>query len=153
MKNGMKRNRVAALVFAGLALLAAVMLLGAGSRKQAAAPEETVRVERRVVDNTVELFGRLKARVEQEIRAPLGGSVERVFAGLGQDIRKGDPIAVLSSDEAAFQLKKFLYELEQERFSGNSRRIELMEAEYELKKKQLADLTIQIGRASCRERV
>ncbi|MBU0955504.1 MAG: efflux RND transporter periplasmic adaptor subunit [Spirochaetes bacterium] len=145
MNNGKKKRKIwyILLPLLVLGISATIMAFAANGNKDQSMGEMTAFVEKRMVDNSIEIFGRLKARAEQEIQSASGGTVEQVFVKVGDQIRKGDKIATLESLEAAYELERFAYQLEQERFTGNARRIALMETEYELKKRTLDNLTIK----------
>ncbi|MBL8965900.1 MAG: efflux RND transporter periplasmic adaptor subunit, partial [Spirochaetaceae bacterium] len=142
----MKRHKRLALGLFATALLAA---LAFGASRLFAAPasgapgEETVTVEKRVVDDLIEVSGHLKPRAEQEIRAPAAGIVAGVGASEGALVAKGDAIAALDSTEASFELEKLAYQIEQERFAGNRRKLALLEAELAMRRKAVEDLTIR----------
>lgn len=105
--------------------------------------DETVIVEKRLVDDIIEVSGHLKAKAEQEIRAPADGIVVSVSVQAGSSVRKGDPIAAMESSSAAFELEKLQYQIEQERFAGNRRKIALLESELAMRRKAVDDLTIR----------
>jgi membrane fusion protein, multidrug efflux system len=143
-----KKGRTAAIIVAVVVVAAAA---GAGywyftaksAKKTAAAAEETATVEKRSVDDIIEVSGHLKPRQAQEVRAPAGGIVEKVLARAGDRLKAGDPIAGMDSTAERYAADLARYQLEQERFDGNRRKIELLQRELEAKEKAVADLTIR----------
>jgi multidrug efflux pump subunit AcrA (membrane-fusion protein) len=107
------------------------------------AAEETATVEKRVMDDIIEVSGHLKARVEQEIRAPAAGIVESVEASAGARLSSGAAIARMDSSSAAFEVDKLAYQIEQERFAGNRRKVELLERELDVRRRAVEDLTLR----------
>jgi len=133
-----------------IAVAIALAAGGAGGyallRKKAAPKppgEETATVEKRAMDDIIEVSGHLKARDEQEIRAPAAGFVDSVAARVGSRLSPGDPIASMDSTLAGFELDKLAYQIEQERFAGNRRKVELLERELAARRRTVDDLTIR----------
>lgn len=114
-----------------------------GSKPAAKPAEETATVEKRAMDDIIEVSGHLKARDEQEIRAPSAGIVESVSARVGDLLEPGAPIARLDSTEARFEVDRLAYQIEQERFAGNRRKVELLEGELAVRRRAVEDLTIR----------
>jgi Cu(I)/Ag(I) efflux system membrane fusion protein len=139
-----RRARVAAAAALSLAVIAGgVYALLRGGRKPKGPGEETATVEKRAMDDIIEVAGHLKARDEQEIRAPAAGFVDAVVARVGDRLSPGDPIARMDSAEAGFELDKLAYQIEQERFAGNRRKVELLEHELAVRRRAVDDLTIR----------
>lgn len=144
MKTG-KKGRVAAAAIAigALAVAGAVFAAAGGGKKKAEAKEETATVEKRVVDDVIEVSGHLRARVEQDIRAPAEGIVDQVMASAGERLKEGAPIARLDSAQADFAIDQTKYQIEQETFSGNKRKVEMLKRELAAKERAASDLTIR----------
>jgi multidrug efflux pump subunit AcrA (membrane-fusion protein) len=140
-----KKGRVvaAAIAICALAAAGAIYAATSGGKKKAEAKEETTSVEKRVVDDVIEVSGHLKPRVEQEIRAPAEGIVEEVTAAAGARLKAGDPIARLDSTQADFAIDQTKYQIEQETFSGNKRKVEMLERELAAKERAASDLAIR----------
>lgn len=139
---GRRRAWIAiALALAAAGGAAYALLRGKGPKGEPA--EETATVEKRAMDDIIEVSGHLKAKDEQEIRAPAAGIVEAVSGRAGGRVAPGDPIASLGSTEPAYEVDKLAYQIEQERFSGNRRKVELLERELEVKRRAVDDLTIR----------
>lgn len=144
MKKGKKLVIIAAAAAAaGLCAYAAFASNAAKAKKQGAAAGERVKVEKRLVDDSIEVSGHLKPDAEQDIRAPGEGIVESVFTKEGARVAKGDAIAALDSTAARYELEKLEYDIDQERFAGNKRKVELLEGERIVKRRALEDLTIR----------
>jgi hypothetical protein len=147
MKQQKRKGRGLRIVVA----IAVVALVGAGAayfatrgkKEQKKAAEETTTIEKRSVDDVIEVSGHLKPAVEQEIRAPAEGIVDEVFATAGDRLAIGDPIARLNSTKAVFAVDQTRYQLEQESFAGNRRKVELLKRELESKEREVDDLTIK----------
>ena len=147
----MMRNRKWIIIGVGAAVLAAAGIAwasglgrpgGAAAGKQAG-KVETAKVEKRSVSDDIEVSGNLKPRAEQDIRAPADGIVDEVFVREGQRVRKGDPIAALDSTAARYEVAKLAYEIDQESFAGNRRKVDLLKGELEVRKRAVDDLTIR----------
>jgi membrane fusion protein (multidrug efflux system) len=143
-----------------IAAVAALALAGGGAyallRPKAAAKapaEETAIVSKRAMDDIIEVSGHLKPKDEQEIRAPAAGIVESVEARAGGRLSQGAPIARLDSTQASFELDKLSYQIEQERFAGNRRKVELLERELAAKRRAVEDLTIRAHIAGILSRI
>ncbi len=104
---------------------------------------ETVTVEKRLVDNIMEVSGHLKPRDEQNIMAPTAGVVAEVYVREGSKVKKGDPIARMEASEQEFAIRQLEYQLEQTRFEGSVRKSRLLEDELAFKKKAAEELTIK----------
>jgi len=146
----MMRTRKARRARVAAAIALAVAAVGGGAYallrdkgKPKGPGEETATVEKRAMDDIIEVAGHLKARDEQEIRAPAAGFVDSVEARVGDRLAPGDPIARMDSAEASFELDKLAYQMEQERFAGNRRKVELLERELAVKRRAVDDLTIR----------
>lgn len=143
-ENGKTRKK---LLLLGGVLLVLVGAYGAyrvvGKRGASAPTEETATVEKRTVDDVIEVSGYLKPRKEQEIRAPAAGIVESVRLTAGATVKTGDLIASMDATEAKYETKKIEYQIEQERFAGNRRKIELLESELAMRRKAVEDLMIR----------
>lgn len=147
------RKRKWIIVGAGVGVLAAAGIAwatgalggkaGPAGGKGAAAKAETAKVEKRSVSDDIEVSGNLKPRAEQDIRAPSDGIVDEVFVREGQRVGKGDPIAALDSTAARYELAKLDYEIDQESFAGNRRKVDLLKGELEVRKRAVEDLTIR----------
>jgi multidrug efflux pump subunit AcrA (membrane-fusion protein) len=144
MKNRKRFVIIAAAVAAvGLCAYAAFASNAAKGKKRGAAAGEVVKVEKRLVDDSIEVSGHLKPDAEQDIRAPGDGIVESVFTKEGARVAKGDAIAALDSTAARYELEKLEYDIDQERFAGNKRKVELLEGERIVKRRTVEDLTIR----------
>lgn len=142
-RKGVGLKVVVAVAVVALAGAGAAYLATKGKKEQKKAAEETATVEKRSVDDVIEVSGHLKPAVEQEIRAPAEGIVDEVFASAGQRLSPGDPIARLNSVKAVFAVDQTRYQLEQESFAGNRRKVELLNRELESKEREVEDLTIK----------
>jgi macrolide-specific efflux system membrane fusion protein len=85
---------------AGAALVAAIAAVGFASRDTAAStggPVQTVAVARRTLSSNVQATGLVRARTGAEVKvgARISGRVERLFANVGDRVKKGAPIARL----------------------------------------------------------
>lgn len=130
-----------ALAGAGIWLAASGKLGGKGANT--AAQAERVKVEKRQVSDDIEVSGHLKPASEQEIRAPSDGIVDKVFVHEGQRVASGDAIAAMNSTAAQYEVAKLAYDIDQENFSGNRRKVELLKSELEVKKRAVEDLTLR----------
>jgi multidrug efflux pump subunit AcrA (membrane-fusion protein) len=141
----MMRKRKWLIIGVGAAVLAAAGIAwasgthggksGAPGGKGAAAKAETARVEKRSVSDDIEVSGNLKPSAD--------GIVDEVFVREGQRVKKGDPIAALDSTAARYELAKLAYEIDQESFAGNRRKVDLLKGELEVRKRAVDDLTIR----------
>jgi len=136
----------------GIAIAAVVLVLAAGGivyattrgkKDSGKAPEETATVEKRSVDDIIEVSGHLKPLLAQDIRAPSDGIVEEVLAKAGDRLEAGALIARMNSAAAVYAVDNERYQIEQESFSGNRRKIELLKRELEAKEKAVEDLNIR----------
>lgn len=108
-----------------------------------AAAEETTKVEKRSVDDIIEVSGNLKPLLAQEIRAPVDGIVAEVLAKAGEKLEAGDLIARMNSSAAVYAVDSARYQIEQESFAGNRRKVELLKRELESKEKAVEDLNLR----------
>lgn len=106
-KRGKRRWRLAA---AGAAAAAAALLLALGSRGDAAAPAraETALAARRTLRSQVQATGLVRARTGAEVKvgARISGRVERLFANVGDRVKRGDPIARLDARDLRARLAR-----------------------------------------------
>jgi len=136
-----------------IAIIVAVVLFSAaggiayvatkGKKAPAGLAEETTKVESRSVDEIIEVSGHLKPLLAQEIRAPSDGIVEEVLAKAGDKLEPGALIARMNSASAVYAVDSARYQIEQESFSGNRRKVELLKRELEAKEKVVEDLNIR----------
>jgi multidrug efflux pump subunit AcrA (membrane-fusion protein) len=140
-----KKRRRAAMAAIVLAAAAAGITYAAtrGKKEAGKAPEETTTVEKRSVDDIIEVSGHLEPRLAQEVGAPVDGLVEEVYARAGDRIAQGEPIARMDDTQAVFAADQIRYQIEQESFAGNRRKVELLRRELEAKEKAVSDLTIR----------
>jgi multidrug efflux pump subunit AcrA (membrane-fusion protein) len=133
-------------------VIAIVLVAGAGAAIYAStkakkdpkgASEETTKVEKRSVDDIIEVSGHLKPLLAQEIRAPVDGIVAEVLAKAGDKLAPGDLIARMNSSAAVYAVDSARYQIEQESFSGNRRKVELLKRELEAKEKAVEDLNLR----------
>jgi membrane fusion protein, multidrug efflux system len=129
-----------ATVFCACAVMVAFAARGKDAPKDSG---RRVKVEKRIVDDSIEVSGNLKPQAEQDIRAPASGIVETVFAKEGARISKGDAIAALDSTAARYELKKMQYDIDQARSAGDTRKVELLQGELAVKKRAVENLTIR----------
>ena len=105
-RRGKRRWRLAA---AG-AVAAAALLLALGSRGDAAAPAraETALAARRTLRSQVQATGLVRARTGAEVKvgARISGRVERLFANVGDRVKRGDPIARLDARDLRARLAR-----------------------------------------------
>jgi len=143
--NKRKKGRVvaAAAIIGVLAVAALVIATTGGDKKEAKAEDETAVVEKRSVDDVIEVTGNLKPKVEQDIRAPADGIVEDVSARSGSRIAAGQAIARLESTQADFAIDQIKYQIEQENFAGNRRKVEMLRRELAAKERAAEDLTLR----------
>ena len=89
------------------------LLLAGGAAAQPSGPAATApgslrittaRVTGRVVERSVDTIGHLAAWEESIVRAPLTGTVARLYADLGDAVRAGQPLADLAANLAIDQL-------------------------------------------------
>jgi multidrug efflux pump subunit AcrA (membrane-fusion protein) len=140
-----KKGRVAAAIAAGVLVIAGAVYAAASGRgaEKAGAKEETTAVEKRSIDDVIEVSGHLRPKVEQDIRAPSDGIVDGVFAKAGGRLESGSPIARLDSAQADFAIDQIRYQIEQETFAGNKRKVEMLGRELAAKDRAASDLTIR----------
>jgi multidrug efflux pump subunit AcrA (membrane-fusion protein) len=95
---------------AGAAAAAAAIALVLGSRGDAAipAPARTVLAARRTLRSQVQATGLVRARTGAEVKvgARASGRVERLFANVGDRVKKGDPIARLDARDLQARLAR-----------------------------------------------
>jgi multidrug efflux pump subunit AcrA (membrane-fusion protein) len=139
------RARKTILIIAALAVAAAGLAFAVtrGNKNAKEKAEETTVVEKRSVDDIIEVSGHLEPRLEQEIRAPSEGIVEEVFARSGERLSAGEAIARIDSTQAVFSADQTRYQIEQESFAGNRRKVELLRRELEAKERAVDDLTLR----------
>ena len=144
MKAKKGKGRRIALIAAALVVVAAGIAFAAtrGKKETAKSAEETATVEKRSVDDIIEVSGHLEPKLEQDIRAPSDGIVEEVFVRAGDRLAPGDAIARMDSTQAVFAADQTRYQIEQESFAGNRRKVELLKRELEAKERAVADLTL-----------
>jgi len=143
MRKKGKRRAWLALAIALAAAGGGAYALLRGRKAEPASAEETAKVEKRAMDDIIEVSGHLKAKDEQEIRSPAAGIVEAVSARSGDRVAPGDPIARLDSTQQAYELDKLAYQIDEERFAGNRRKVELLEVELEARRRAVEDLTMR----------
>ncbi len=126
-----------------VAVAGAAYAVTRGKKGEAKPTEETATVEKRSVDDIIEVSGHLEPRLEQEIGAPSDGIVDEVYARASDRLAKDDAIARLDTTQAVFAADQTRYQIEQESFAGNRRKVELLKRELEAKEHAVADLTIR----------
>jgi HlyD family secretion protein len=99
------------LALAGAALLAGAVLaaaLGALGDAQATARVETALAARRTLRSLVQATGVVRARTGAEVKvgARVSGRVERLFAHVGDRVKRGDPIARLDARDLRARLAR-----------------------------------------------
>lgn len=130
----------AAVVAAGALTFAATQ---GGATKDKAKDIETATVEKRSVDDIIEVSGNLKPANEQAIRAPADGVVEEVAVKAGAKMHRGDVIAKMGQAAVEYAADQVRYQIEQESFSGNRRKLELLRHELAAKEQAVSDLTMR----------
>lgn len=141
-----KKRRAIVWPLTALILLAAIIAVATnfGKGDKAKSPEAaTASVEKRSVDDIIEVSGNLEPIRAQDIRAPADGIVDSVSAKAGEHIAKGRIIAKLGSSAAEYAADQVRYQIEQETFSGNRRKLELLKRELSAKEQAVRDLVIQ----------
>ncbi len=103
-----KRHR--RLLAAGALAAAVALALAVGRRDKAAASTQplTALADRRTLRSQVQATGIVRARTGAEVKvgARASGRVERLFANVGDRVRKGDPIARLDANDLRARLAK-----------------------------------------------
>jgi macrolide-specific efflux system membrane fusion protein len=89
---------VAVIAVAGAVVLARRQWSGNGNDE---ATYEAVELRRQRIEATIESTGIVKPRNRLEIKAPIGGRIDEVLVVEGQQVRKGEIIARMSSTERA----------------------------------------------------
>lgn len=107
------------------------------------APIEETTVESRSVDDIIEVAGHLRAQQEQEIRSPVSGTVTQVYVGTNAPVVPGTTIATLDSLEQEQSLADLSYQVDQERFAGNLRKLALLEGKAEVQRRIVDGMTIR----------
>ncbi len=141
-----KRRAAAIGIIAGVLAVAALVLAvssGGAAKGKAKAEDETTVVEKRSVDDVIEVSGHLKPKIEQDIRAPVDGIIEEVSAITGSRVSEGQAIARLESTQADFAIDQIKYQIEQENFAGNRRKAEMLRRELAAKERAAEDLTLR----------
>ncbi len=143
IKRKKRRVLAAAAIIGFLAIAGLVLAFTSGGKEEAKAQDETSAVEKRSVDDVIEVSGHLKPKVEQDIRAPADGIVEEVSARAGARIAAGQAIARLESTQADFAIDQIKYQIEQENFAGNRRKAEMLRRELAAKERAAEDLILR----------
>jgi multidrug efflux pump subunit AcrA (membrane-fusion protein) len=107
---GKNPKRLWRLLAAGAAVGAAALALALGQRGDAATPAraETALAARRTLRSQVQATGVVRARTGAEVKvgARISGRVERLFANVGDRVKKGDPIARLDARDLRARLSR-----------------------------------------------
>ena len=151
----MKRRPImilAVVAVLGLGAMAATGRLG-GKKKEG---PKAVGVARGSLVDKALAVGTIEPRVEVSVKSILAGVVRQRFAGVGDFVKRGQPLLEISPNPTPLEMVELRRNVE-------LREIDLKNVERELSRQQQlrnqnlispADLeTAQIGRASCRERV
>src|SRR5512133_3467843 len=107
------KKRAAWIVIAIVLVAAAGVAVYASTKAKKdpkAAAEETTKVEKRSVDDIIEVSGHLKPLLAQEIRAPIDGIVAEVLAKAGDKLEAGDLIARMNSSAAVYAVDSARYQ-------------------------------------------
>lgn len=103
------RSRRLLALGAAAALGAVVLALGLGGRGDASAPRlETALAARRTLRSQVQATGVIRAQTGAEVKvgARTSGRVERLFANVGDRVKRGDPIAKLDDRDLRARLAR-----------------------------------------------
>jgi Multidrug resistance efflux pump len=144
MMNAKRRRRIIEGIIAA-AVLAGGAAIYALSRDRAApaAAVETAVVEKRVVDDIIEVSGNLEPIRAQDLRAPADGVIDEVSSKTGDRLEKGDAIAKMGTAAAEYAADQVRYQIDQEAFSGNKRKLELLKRELAAKEQAVRDLVMR----------
>ncbi len=124
---------------AGWALLLALLLTACGQsqaqdpkRKEQAEPKPlpvtVARVETRAVQRSVETIGSLLAWEESQVKAEVAGTVDKLFADLGDRVKLGQTLATLDAREFILQVQQAEASLRMARETAGRTRAEQEEA-------------------------
>ena len=101
--------RLMALPLAGAALVAGCSQQGGGSGKRGGAPAvaiQTTTIQRMAVQRQVDLAGTLNSPDQARVSSEAPGIVRQVLIEIGREVRAGDPLVRLGSQELALALAR-----------------------------------------------
>lgn len=101
------------------------------------APGEYV-VSKEQLAPAIEVSGNILPVREQDFKAPGDGLITEVFVKEGQAVPGGMLLGSLDASREQFELKQQQFAIDQELFSGNVRRVELLREEYKVKEEAIA---------------
>ncbi len=96
-------------------------------------------VKKEIEKNQIEVSGYIEAAQTQILEAPGEGFVELVRIKEGDTVKKDSLLFALDTDKQSYNLARHEFSMKQEQINGASQKLRLMEQEYRLLKKQLAD--------------
>ncbi len=127
-------------LFGGMLLLAAGLAWGVVKR-QAAVPEpapeamvvrvDTIRLEHRTLQHTVDIYGSLSPKVSTQVRAEIPGTVQSVRVKEWDRVRIGDPLLQLDPTDVHLAVQQSQAALQMARAQESQARVDLDRAQRE----------------------
>jgi len=94
-----KKSKIKNKKYGAIILLAALVLAGCAPKEEE--PFKTVKVTRGSIKAQIATTGIVEPRNRLEIKPPVSGRIEKVFVNEGQNVRKGQILAEMSSSDRA----------------------------------------------------
>lgn len=102
-------------------------------------------VDSRMFREEVEISGNVMPVKSENLFFRTSGEVKEVFAEEGDLVEKGDPVAKLRLQAKELELAQLEYDIEQARFAGSRKQIELLEMRRELVLEDISNAYLRAG--------
>ena len=150
----MKKKRartLIALVICVVVALAAVRVFGVRLRQREDSTQRPTFaiyvVERAILGETVEVSGNIEAITAYDMSFSASGSLVEITVEEGDTVASGQLVARREDSSERYEVASVALDIETERISGSSRNLQLLELEYEVKRRAL-DATRIVAPAS-----
>lgn len=133
-----------------LAIIILILLCGGGlffflrkGNSNTANSEAVYTVQEEMFRNVIEIAGNIEAAQQQNIQAAGDGTVEAVFVKEGDKVRAGQIFFQLDDSQERYNLASHDFQMNQERISGASGRLALMDKQREVLLKKIEDRRLE----------
>ncbi|AEF85233.1 efflux transporter, RND family, MFP subunit [Treponema primitia ZAS-2] len=142
----MKKNKKKVI----LAIIILILLCGGGlffflrkGHSTTGKGEAVYTVQEEMFRNVIEIAGNIEAAQQQNIQAAGDGTVEAVFVKEGDKVRAGQIFFQLDDSQERYNLASHDFQMNQERISGASGRLALMDKQREVLLKKIEDRRLE----------
>jgi multidrug efflux pump subunit AcrA (membrane-fusion protein) len=105
--------------------------------------ETVYTVQEEIFRNVIEIAGNIEAAQQQNIQAAGDGTIEVVFVKEGDKVRTGQILFRLDDSQEQYNLASHDFQMNQERISGASGKIALMDKQREVLLKKIEDRRLE----------